>query len=109
LVPLLIVDERRLESSKDVVCKVCRRLYQMGQGGGRRNKVTTRNEEVRQINTRGGKIGWNIYSRCHQKVLPRNLYIMKQQEYAIQGGQDENGLTFEGVTLAASAATTRKR
>jgi hypothetical protein len=56
-----------------------RRLYSKGQGKERRNKATTRNEEVEQTNyTKGRKTIWNIYRGCQQKELPSNFYIINR-------------------------------
>jgi hypothetical protein len=65
----------------------------MGQGKGRRNRITARNEEVEGTYTKGRQIGWIIYRGCRKKERPSNL-----QKGAVQEGQEDNVLVFEGGT-----------
>jgi hypothetical protein len=63
------------------------------------NKVTARNKEVGNADTRKARnTGWNIYRGYRRKELPSNFYIIKRQEDVMQKDQEEDGLIFEDGT-----------
>lgn len=55
-----------------------------------RSQLGIRNLDKKNY-TKGRKIGWNIYRRCHEKELQRHFCIIHQQKNMISEDQEENG------------------